>query len=296
MSVSLSLGIAGVVCGFPLDTVVIRLQTQTLGGPVYKNALHCFTSIVRTESLLGLYKGVAIPLTTSVVTEAILVSLYGTTLRLIGGPEESVLNIHSANVSLKAGALTGLAFSVVDTPLDFVTTQLRMQSKGIRRLDEARRLFTGPFLFLHQLYQEKGLISSLYKGSVATLFRNVIGYSLYFFGWDFFRYLLLPASGNREDLGFVRITLAGALSGCISVCSSYPFDVIQSRIQGDQNRSNPVYRSTMDCIRRTYKEAGLKGFFPGLTLALLVYGSASGIAMLVVSAYLSYVRGEYDNH
>uniref|UniRef100_A0AC34R4P9 Uncharacterized protein n=1 Tax=Panagrolaimus sp. JU765 TaxID=591449 RepID=A0AC34R4P9_9BILA len=46
-------GAAGVLAGHPLDTVKVRLQTQT---GVYRGPWHCFTSIIRKEHFKGLYK------------------------------------------------------------------------------------------------------------------------------------------------------------------------------------------------------------------------------------------------
>jgi solute carrier family 25 carnitine/acylcarnitine transporter 20/29 len=47
-------GCAGIVVGHPFDTVKVRLQTQSFGGPQYKGLLHCFSSIIKQESVIGL--------------------------------------------------------------------------------------------------------------------------------------------------------------------------------------------------------------------------------------------------
>lgn len=45
--------IVGAFCGFPLDTVKVRLQT----GSNRQGAIKCFMEIVRKESPMGLFKG-----------------------------------------------------------------------------------------------------------------------------------------------------------------------------------------------------------------------------------------------
>lgn len=50
-------------------------------------------------------------------------------------------------------------------------------------------------------------------------------------------------------------------TGVISWASIVPFDVIKSRIQAD-SKSNPVYKSTLDCIIQSKKE-GIMVFFRG---------------------------------
>ncbi|XP_006766694.2 PREDICTED: mitochondrial basic amino acids transporter [Myotis davidii] len=57
-----SVSVAGVLVGHPFDTVKVRLQVQSLEKPQYRGTLHCFQSIIKQESVLGLYKGLGSPL------------------------------------------------------------------------------------------------------------------------------------------------------------------------------------------------------------------------------------------
>lgn len=44
-------GCAGLIVGHPFDTVKVRLQTQSVAKPVYRGTIHCFTTIVKAESV-----------------------------------------------------------------------------------------------------------------------------------------------------------------------------------------------------------------------------------------------------
>uniref|UniRef100_A0A1I8BIN9 ADP,ATP carrier protein n=1 Tax=Meloidogyne hapla TaxID=6305 RepID=A0A1I8BIN9_MELHA len=50
-------GLAGVIAGYPLDTIKVRLQTQNATFPRYKGILHCLRCIVSKEGPAALYKG-----------------------------------------------------------------------------------------------------------------------------------------------------------------------------------------------------------------------------------------------
>ena len=54
-------GVIGTCCIFPIDVAKTRLQNQKpdpkTGRLMYRGMLHCFRSIVRTEGIVSMYKG-----------------------------------------------------------------------------------------------------------------------------------------------------------------------------------------------------------------------------------------------
>ncbi|XP_021535370.1 mitochondrial basic amino acids transporter isoform X1 [Neomonachus schauinslandi] len=77
-------GVAGVLVGHPFDTVKVRLQVQSLEKPQYRGTLHCFQSIIKQESVLGLYKGLGSPLMGLTFINALVFGVQGNTLRALG--------------------------------------------------------------------------------------------------------------------------------------------------------------------------------------------------------------------
>lgn len=55
--------------------------------------------------------------------------------------------------------------------------------------------------------------------------------------------------------------LSGTLSGCIVVLFGHPFDTTKTRLQ-----TAPInyYRSTADCLRKTWANEGIRGFYKGM--------------------------------
>jgi hypothetical protein len=56
-------GLCSLVVGYPLDTVKVRLQTQTCGNGVlqYRSAFDCFRQIVANDGLRSLFRGMSAP-------------------------------------------------------------------------------------------------------------------------------------------------------------------------------------------------------------------------------------------
>ena len=56
-------GISSLVVGYPLDTIKVRLQTQTCGNGVlqYRSAFDCFRQIVASDGLRSLFRGMSAP-------------------------------------------------------------------------------------------------------------------------------------------------------------------------------------------------------------------------------------------
>jgi solute carrier family 25 carnitine/acylcarnitine transporter 20/29 len=60
------------------------------------------------------------------------------------------------------------------------------------------------------MYREGGL-ASLYRGSIATLARDVPGSAAYFVGYEFFYQLLKPK--NNESMPIASVLFAGGMAG-----------------------------------------------------------------------------------
>jgi solute carrier family 25 carnitine/acylcarnitine transporter 20/29 len=73
----------GALFGYPLDTVKIRLQTQSQRNPLYNGAIDCFKQIVKKESVLGLYKGWKSPVFGQFLFNAIVFSVEGESNRCL---------------------------------------------------------------------------------------------------------------------------------------------------------------------------------------------------------------------
>lgn len=277
----------GILVLHPFDTITVRLQTQSFLGPAYQSPLQCFTSICRQESIWGLYKGLPVPLACAAAIESAGFGVYGMALKLLGGHDQSVMSVHSPLLTLSAGAVAGCAVSLIDTPTDLVKVRLQVETRGVTGKGEASRIFSGPLRWLVKIHREEGLLRGLYRGLPVGMVRAAVDLSVYFTSWDWFRSVFTPHGGRPDDLGFVRMCVAGALTGCCSLIVSFPFDLIKARMQADYTRELK-YRSTWDCFRKSFREGGLSVFYRGLSPAMLTAAMSDALVLSIVSLYLSY--------
>ena len=84
--------------------------------------------------------------------------------------------------------------------------------------------------------------------------------------YDVFKGMITPAGGDVKNLAAWRTCTAAGASGFVFWFLTYPNDVIKSTIQSDALiRSERKYNSTMDCVKKLYRnEGGFPRFFRGI--------------------------------
>ena len=285
-------GCAGLLVGHPWDTVRVRLQTQ--GGSVpmrYKGTLHCIMNIVQTESLFGLYKGLAFPLLGYAALNAAIFGTEGNVMKLLQ-PNESLPRL---NNSLIAGACGGLAGAIVASPLELVKICMQMQNIGVMHQNQGQtnKRKIGPYAFTRMLIKKQGISVLLTKGLWATILRDTPCGAVYFFILDGLCYLFLDENQRRDrtknsnlELHPLKIFITGGVAGTIGWCSTYPCDVIKSRLQADVISKHPVYKGVSDCLYKIVSKEGIRPLFAGLYITTLTAFPINAVTLLTVVTYL----------
>ncbi|XP_006971746.1 mitochondrial basic amino acids transporter isoform X1 [Peromyscus maniculatus bairdii] len=267
-------GVAGVLVGHPFDTVKVRLQVQNAEKPQYRGTLHCFQAIIKQESVLGLYKGLGSPLMGLTFINALVFGVQGNTLRALG--QDSPLN------QFLAGAAAGAIQCVICCPMELAKTRLQLQDVG------PARTYKGSLDCLVQIYRHEGL-RGINRGMVSTLLRETPSFGVYFLTYD----VLTRAMGCEPDdrLLVPKLLLAGGTSGITSWLSTYPMDVVKSRLQADGLRGAPRYHGIVDCMRQSYQAEGWRVFTRGLASTLLRAFPVNAATFATVTVVLTYTRG-----
>lgn len=268
-------GVAGVLVGHPFDTVKVRLQVQSVEKPQYRGTLHCFKSIIKQESVLGLYKGLGSPLMGLTFINALVFGVQGNTLRALG--HDSPLN------QFLAGAAAGAIQCVICCPMELAKTRLQLQDAG------PARTYKGSLDCLVQIYGHEGL-RGVNRGMVSTLLRETPSFGVYFLTYDALTRALGCEPGDR--LLVPKLLLAGGTSGIMSWLSTYPVDVVKSRLQADGLQGAPRYRGILDCVRQSYRAEGWRVFTRGLASTLLRAFPVNAATFATVTVVLTYARGE----
>lgn len=270
-------GIIGVTCVFPIDLVKTRLQSQSLKpnvAPQYNSMLDCFRKTYRHEGFVGMYRGSGVNI-------------------LLITPEKAIkltandffrhqLSDENSNITLPremlSGGLAGLFQIIVTTPMELLKIQLqdagRVQSKGNSQVQASATSIA------LNLILSKGVLG-LYKGTAATMFRDVTFSVLYF---PLFANLnnLGPKRKDSDESVFWASFLAGCAAGSFSAVAVNPIDVVKTRLQtlkraeGEQH-----YSGIRDAFLRIYRDEGIKAFFKGAMCRVMVIAPLFGIAQTV---------------
>lgn len=119
----------------------------------------------------------------------------------------------------------------------------------------------GPLHCLQKMYMAGG-VRQCFGGMTPTVLRE-LSFGPYFVAYECAaRYL---ATEEEKDLNAIKVIVAGGIAGIAAWCSTYPADVVKTRMQSDPQK----YRHTLDCFRECFRVEGLRGLYRGLTPTLL---------------------------
>jgi len=272
-------GMAQVIVGHPLDTVKVRLQTQSLvhqpisllhegidhqhSVPKFGGMLECMRYTFKNEGLSGFYKGAQSPLLISALYSAALFVAYGQSKRIFHNPD----NPHfTFNEMVAISTVTGIAGGLVESPMDLLKAKMQVQYNATKTTSHYKSSLDCAV----KLIRNHGILS-LYQGFSATLWRNIPGCVVYFGCYEFISdYLKRQMGTDSKELSKSSVMIAGGIAGTLFWASIFPFDVIKSRLQTDSTiRSSRTYSSLFDCITKVYQREGWRAFFRGFSPCII---------------------------
>ncbi|XP_072238263.1 mitochondrial carnitine/acylcarnitine carrier protein isoform X2 [Leuresthes tenuis] len=183
-------GVCLVFAGHPLDTIKVRLQTQSKPKPgetlAYAGTIDCFKKTLAKEGVKGLYKGMAAPIIGVTPMFAVCFFGFGLGKKLQQKTPNDILTYPQLYA---AGMLSGIFTTAIMAPGERIKCLLQIQAAS----GEVK--YAGPMDCIKQLYRESG-IRGVYKGTALTLMRDVPASGMYFMSYEWLKNLLTPA-GKR---------------------------------------------------------------------------------------------------
>lgn len=163
-----------------------------------------------------------------------------------------------------AGAFAGVTNSFMSGPIEHVRIRLQTQPHG------AQKLYTGPIDCVRKLSSQGGVLRGLYRGEAVTILREAQAYGCWFLSFEYMMNCDAKRNGiKREDISPVKIATYGGIAGEVLWLSSYPFDVVKSKMQCDGFGEKQTYKSMRDCFKKTLATEGMGGFWKGIGPTLL---------------------------
>ena len=180
-----------------------------------------------------------------------------------GGQGEPALSLAQLYV---AGAMSGVANSVLSGPIEHVRSRLQVQNTGVR-------VYTGPLDFARKVVAQHG-VRALFKGQGVTMVREFQGYGVYFalYEWLVQREMRTTRK-TRGQIQTWKQGLFGALAGYGLWISIYPVDLIKSKLQTDAFAPGQrAYTGAWDCLRKSVSARGVTSLYKGFLTVMLRAG------------------------
>lgn len=270
-------GIIGVSCVFPLDLVKTRLQNQKVGPNgerQYSSMLDCFRKTYRAEGYFGMYRGSAVNILLITPEKAIKLAANDFFRHHLSTGQGKLPLARE----MLAGGCAGFCQIVITTPMELLKIQLQDAGRLAKAGNAPKVSATSVAL---SLIRTQGIFG-LYKGTTATMMRDVLFSVVYF---PLFAHL--NALGPRKSDGsgeavFWCSFLAGCASGSFSAFAVNPVDVVKTRLQLLTRAEGEVpYKNVADAFIRIMREEGPQAFFKGAACRMIVIAPLFGIAQMV---------------
>ncbi|CAH8518091.1 unnamed protein product [Heterobilharzia americana] len=244
-------GFGGACCitiGHPFDTIKVRLQTMPYveagATPLYHGTFDCIKKTVAADGISGLYKGMGVPI--AGVAPVFAICFFGFNLgkRIFAGDPMHL------NEILMAGMFSGVFTTAILGPGERIKCLLQVQSNSCGSVK-----YKGPADAFRQLYREGGF-RSIFKGTAATLLRDVPASGVYFLSYEWIKEILKNPYSKNNELGVGKTLFAGGMAGVFNWMVAIPPDVLKSRLQSAPEGSYP------NGIRSVFSELiAREGFF-----------------------------------
>ncbi|KAK5129773.1 hypothetical protein LTR08_002839 [Meristemomyces frigidus] len=289
-------GAVGGIAQVLIDIVKVRLQTTTQ----YTGALDAFSQILKNEGATAFYKGTLTPLIGIGACVSVQFGAFNYARRAF---EAQNARQHAQNSTLgtlantieprplsysqyyAAGAFAGIANTLLSSPIEHIRIRMQTQPHG------AGRLYAGPVDCIRQLARSPSIPRGLYRGTSVTFLREAQAYGCWFLSFEY-----LMAAELRRNPGLTRkevptwkIAAYGGLAGEMLWISSYPFDVVKSKMQTDGWGAKQRYSSMRDAFAQTFRQEGLLGFWRGVGPTLLRAMPVSAGTFAVVEMVMNYI-------
>ncbi|XP_023332803.1 mitochondrial folate transporter/carrier [Eurytemora carolleeae] len=255
-------GVVSTLILHPLDLLKIRFAVDdgSSNRAPYKGVKSAFATIIKTEGMSGLYRGVT-PNTVGAGSAWGFYFLFYQTIKTEKQEGNSRTQLTPTD-HLVAATEAGILTLALTNPIWVVKTRLCLQyeNKLNTKVDTTRH-YTGMVDAFRKIIKYEG-VKGLYKGFTPGLFGVSHG------AVQFMAYEELKCKYNQyrkqpidTKLSTTEYLLFAAISKFFAAVSTYPYQVIRARLQD----ANCTYSGATDCIRQTVKKEGISGLYKGMT-------------------------------
>ncbi|KAG2377968.1 hypothetical protein C9374_008590 [Naegleria lovaniensis] len=305
-------GISGIFVGHPLDTIRVRLQTQTSSK---FGAIHFLKEAVAKEGARSLFKGLLSPLIGEAINNCILFGVYNgllpnvlsTFLGNLSEEEQTMIRRTSIPIQFASGSLAGFCIAFVVCPTELIKIRLQTSTDHITTRATSGTLGRRGFMDCAKfIWKYEGGLRGIYHGYSSTLIRELSFNGVYFATYEqcktrFSRYLASKQMEGADEEQIKKkieelrsdwrvILTSGGLAGLSAWGLCYQTDVVKSLIQS----RSPVAAArgeysvkVIDVFNECRKS---KSLFKGLAPTLVRAVPVNAVTFLMVEAISRYLN------
>lgn len=257
----------------------IRLQTQDPKNPKFKGAIDCIQQTLKNEGVKGFFKGMSSPIVGVGGINAILFAAYGFATKFQSDANAAAgkpARLTIAQVAV-AGSFAGIVNTAICSPVEMLKTQLQIQYNNPN--EPAR--YKGPLDLAKHIVRTDGF-AGLGRGIVSCTMRESIANAGFYGTFEFAKRFFAEQQGvDPSKLQAHWLVLSGSLAGIGYWTSSYPLDVIKSRIQSDPFGGAPrKYIGVLQTAKLIIAEEGAAALFRGFATCIARTIPAAGATFL----------------
>ncbi|KAH8925105.1 mitochondrial carrier [Atractiella rhizophila] len=261
----------------PFEVAKTRLQLQgelqAKGTQkVYNNAFDALRKTWKFEGIRGVQSGLTAAYGYQMALNGCRLGfydLYRTTLNRLAGVED--VTAQHAWSSVAAGASSGVTGAILGNPLFLI--KARMQAYSSANPVGAQHKYKSPLHGLQQIMKKEGT-KGIFRGVDAAMFRTACGSSVQLPAYNFAKIYL--SQYMPSDSVFTYI-LASTFSGACVCLVMQPADTALTRMYNqspdalgpDGKPRGLLYKNPFDCLWKTFKVEGIRGWYKGSTAHLL---------------------------
>ncbi|KAH7677910.1 Mitochondrial carrier protein [Dioscorea alata] len=255
-------GVVEASCLQPIDVIKTRLQLDRTGQ--YRGIANCGMTVIRTEGVRALWKGLTPFATHLTLKYALRLGSNALFQSAFKDSETGHLSQHGRLVSgFGAGVLEAL---LIVTPFEVVKIRLQQQ----RGLSPGLLKYKGPIHCARMIIREEGLFG-LWAGAAPTVMRNGTNQAAMFSAKNAFDGILWKKhEGDGKVLQPWQSMISGFLAGTVGPICTGPFDVVKTRLMAQSKSGGDLkYNGMIHAIKTIYVEEGLLALWKGLLPRLM---------------------------
>ncbi|XP_058110297.1 mitochondrial succinate-fumarate transporter 1 [Magnolia sinica] len=279
-------GIVEASCLQPIDVIKTRLQLDRTN--TYKGIVHCGSTVIRTEGLRALWKGLT-PFATHLTLK------YALRMGSNAIFQSAFKDSHTGHLSNRGRMMSGFGAGVLEalvivTPFEVVKIRLQQQ-KG---LSTELLKYKGPIHCARVIIREEGILG-LWAGAAPTVMRNGTNQAAMFTAKNAFDgFLWKKQEGDGKVLQPWQSMVSGFLAGTAGPVCTGPFDVVKTRLMAQSRSGGDVkYKGMVHAIRTIFAEEGLVALWKGLLPRLMRIPPGQAIMWAVADQVMGFYERRY---